>query len=305
MKLILESKLPKGELEISHQSSLMSIGSCFADSVGKELDKDGFDIEINPLGILFDPISIRTAVDEEQESLFLERDLSYYSLGFHSSIYGESEIEIKEKIAFKRLLFREKLEKAEVLFVTFGTSWVHKHLETDSFVANCHKLPAEQFNKELIDLDSERENWSKLINKWAEINPNLKIVFTVSPVRHSKNGLHENNVSKALLHLLVHSMVDKFDNVFYFPSYEIVLDELRDYRFFNQDLVHPTQQAIDYVYEKFSESYYSNKTKEACNIKRKLNHAQNHRFMNASREQELHNNELIKKLEQQFQDHIK
>ncbi|MFT4600384.1 MAG: hypothetical protein ACI857_000558 [Arenicella sp.] len=310
MKLTLHTKLPLGELKISHKTIMTSVGSCFADNIAASLQNDGFNIEGNPLGILYDPISIRNAVKVEFDrspasGVSFVKSAGLVDLNFHSSITAATEEELAEEILSRKMKFWAGVQKGNIIFVTFGTAWVYKHIKSNTYVANCHKLPAEDFVKELLDGQDEYIKWMSELSAWQRVNPKIKVVFTVSPVRHSKNGLHENNVSKGILHLLVDKLVKKFDFVHYFPAYEIVLDELRDYRYFKEDLVHPSQLAVDYVYEKFEESYFSKKTKEASNVKRKLVQAQGHKFMNPTKQQIDFHEKLIESLEQQFQNLIK
>jgi hypothetical protein len=310
MKLILESKLPDSNIKLNHKDKLLSIGSCFADNIGEKLKEDGFDVAVNPLGILFDPAAIRTAIAVE----FTNNNLSgvtlatsggAINLNFHSSIQAETPEELVKLIMAKKMTFYNQLSKAKVIFVTLGTAWAYRYLKTGELVANCHKLPASDYEKCLLDVEEEYIKWRAVLSGWNRLNPSLKVVFTVSPVRHSKKGLRENNISKGVLHLLIHKLESKFDFVDYFPAFEIVIDELRDYRFYKKDMVHPNEIAIDYVYEKFGETYFSQKTEETCKIKRSLNKAKAHLFMNATNEQkQLHQN-VIEKLEEQFHDRIK
>ena len=310
MKLILETRLPDSGVKINHKDQLMTIGSCFSDNIGEKLALDGFDILQNPLGILFDPASIRSAIavdfnNNNLSGVTVATSAGAVNLNFHSSVTAKSPEELEKLIMRKKMRFWNQLSKAKVVFVTFGTAWVYRYKKTGQTVANCHKLPSEQYEKCLLDLEEEYIKWMSVLSGWNRLNPKLKVVFTVSPVRHSKNGLRENNISKGILHSLVYKLQHKFDFVDYFPAYEIVIDELRDYRFYKQDLVHPTDQAVDYVYEKFSATYFSRHTSEVCKIKQSLEKARGHRFLNASEEQRSLHKKLIENLETQFQDRIK
>ena len=309
MKLSLETKLPLEEFEINYNSKIISIGSCFANSIGGLIERDALDIAVNPFEILFDPISIRKAVNSEHklgdESPFIKKSAGFVSFNFHSSVSAESEELLKQNILNRKNNFLETLQTADILFVTFGTAYVYKHIASGNFVANCHKMPATDFSKELIKPEEELTYWLELLTDWNKLNPKLKVVFTISPVRHSKNGLRENNLSKGVLHLLVDKLIHAFEFVHYFPAYEIVMDELRDYRFFREDLVHPTKQAVEIVYEHFASCYYTKRTEEAIRIKRKLERARAHSFLNPTEKEKASHQELIKKLENQFQDVIK
>jgi hypothetical protein len=170
-----------------------------------------------------------------------------------------------------------QLKKSNRLILTLGTAWVYNWLKKDEIVANCHKIPAHEFKKELLDLNYLIKSYVQFFEELRAVNPNLEIILTVSPVRHIKNGLHENNLSKSILLLLANHLVKQFDFVHYFPAYEIVLDDLRDYRFFGPDLIHPSPQAIDYVYEKFGATYFDQTTQAIVSVQRKINALQAHR----------------------------
>ncbi|PIZ05829.1 MAG: hypothetical protein COY57_05185, partial [Flavobacteriales bacterium CG_4_10_14_0_8_um_filter_32_5] len=196
-----------------------------------------------------------------------------------------------------------QLKQATYLFITFGSAWVYEH-EKHGLVANCHKIPATQFSKRLLKVDEIVAAYKTLINTIKSINPTIHIVFTVSPVRHTKDGLWENNLSKAVLHLSIKELIENFDNCTYFPAYEIVMDELRDYRFFNDDLVHPTHLAVNYVWEKFAMSYFSKETIALMSNIQKIKQAATHKpfDFNSEKHQQFIKNQLtiIQELTTQF-----
>lgn len=265
-----------------HNDQILSIGSCFANNVAIELEKDGFIIDQNPMGILFNPISIMKNIRNSflqnlNESLIVKRDDYFYHFDYPSQFYAESQEKLVEKINKIQENTTTLLKKSNRLILTLGTAWVYNWLKKDEIVANCHKIPAHEFKKELLDLNYLIKSYIQFFEELREINPNLEIILTVSPVRHIKNGLHENNVSKSILLLLADHLVNRFDFVNYFPAYEIVLDDLRDYRFFGPDLIHPSPQAIDYVYEKFAVTYFDQTTQAIVSVQRKINALQTHR----------------------------
>ncbi len=266
----------------THSDHILSIGSCFANNVAIELEKDGFLIDQNPMGILFNPISIMKNIQNAfqqnlNESLIIKRDDYFYHFDYPSQFYAESQEKLGEKIKRIQEDTTTLLKKSNRLILTFGTAWVYNWIKKDEIVANCHKIPAHEFKKELLDLNYLMKSYDQFFEELLVINPNLEIILTVSPIRHIKNGLHENNLSKSVLLLLTDYLVQHFDFVHYFPAYEIVLDDLRDYRFFGSDLIHPSPQAIDYVYEKFGATYFDQRTQAIVNVQRKINALKTHR----------------------------
>ncbi len=282
MKFRTEIEPFKDQGFFKHSDKILSIGSCFANNVAIELEKDGFMINQNPMGILFNPISIMKNIRNSflqnlNESLIVKRDDYFYHFDYPSQFYAESQEKLVEKINKIQENTTTFLKKSNRFILTLGTAWVYNWIKKDEIVSNCHKIPAHQFNKELLDLNSLIKSYVAFFEELRAINPNLEIILTVSPVRHIKNGLHENNLSKSILLLLADYLVKRFDFVHYFPAYEIVLDDLRDYRFFGPDLIHPSPQAIDYVYEKFGTAYFDQTTQAIVHVQRKINALQAHR----------------------------
>lgn len=273
----------KAEKEKFHQGQkLLSLGSCFAENVGNRLTSAGFDILINPLGILFNPKVIADNIkealsDDFDESLIVRRDGIYFHYLCHSDVNGIDENALRQEVNARRKAIRQRLKEADHLILTFGTAWVYRHKATDKIVANCHKVPQINFSKSCLSNDELIVIYESLIKQIVEINPSLQILLTVSPVRHVKNGLVDNNRSKAELILLSHKLTEKFDNVSYFPAYEIVMDELRDYRFFDKDMIHPNEVAIDYVYEQFVSTYFDDSAKEIGRLTEKIQKLENHK----------------------------
>ena len=286
---------------LTYDHSILSIGSCFADEIGHKLKRSGFDIDVNPFGVIFNPVSllqlIQDALDENpREQFIVERAGKWYHYGYHSEVFGESSQDLLEKVQKINHSTKLRIASADHLFLTFGTTWVYRLLQNELIVANCHKMPAELFHKERIGLKRLDEFSMGLFTRLFELNPKLKVTLTVSPVRHSKDGLHENNLSKSVLHLYCDFLQRNFENINYFPAYELVVDELRDYRFYKEDLVHPNEQALEYVFNKFGEAYFDPRTSKKYELYEKLRKAESHEHMNASKEEKEKHEEFINDL---------
>lgn len=254
--------------EIDYKSKIISFGSCFSENIGKKLQRAYFQIDINPFGVLFNPASIAQNIEMLIENTtFNQNDLLkngslYFNFAFDTSFSAISVEQCLEKINSRFTAAVKNIQNADFLFITFGTAWVFEFKQAGKIVANCHKLPAENFTRRRLNVDEIVFIFKKIFLKLKIINPNLHIVLTVSPVRHSKDGFHENNLSKSILLLSVEILEKEFENVSYFPAYEIVMDELRDYRFYAPNLLHPSESAIDYIWEKFSDTFFSLQTKK-------------------------------------------
>ena len=264
-KLKFKTELPLSTFrdKISHKDKLLLIGSCFSRDIGNKLRENKFHAFVNPFGILYDPLSIsrnltlaiaNRAADAEG---VIENSGRFYHLDFHSDISGKSEEECLQHADKAVSICRSALEELDFMFLTLGTSWIYRRNDSGKAIANCHKLPAKEFSKELLSVQDMELSLAGMLEKLLLTNPKVKVVFTISPVRHLKDGMHENQLSKAALMLAVDSVVKKFDHCMYFPSYEIMMDELRDYRFYKEDLLHPSTLAIDYIWRYFSESFFS------------------------------------------------
>ncbi|MBR5333000.1 MAG: GSCFA domain-containing protein [Muribaculaceae bacterium] len=253
---------------INHQQGVMMIGSCFSDNIGQRLQMACFDVEVNPFGTLYNPASIACAIDDiinqrvfESSDLFqLTGDNRWHSFSHHSSFSSVDCEKMLKNINEQIKYSYAKLKGASTLIVTFGTAWVYRYINTNEVVANCHKIPANQFNRQLMSVDEIVEKWSALIDNLRLMNSDLKLVFTVSPIRHLRDGAHENQISKATLHLAIDKLQKLYEGIVYFPAYEIMNDDLRDYRFYASDMTHPSEVAVDYIYDIFAQSFYSDDT---------------------------------------------
>ncbi len=272
MKLKIDIEVVPSSKKITHQSKCIFIGSCFSDDISMKFQEGGLNILTNPFGTLFHPLAILNLFEDlDIDSTCFQRDDVWLSWLASSVIFGLSKDELVFKLNSLKKELHDYLKESDFLFLTLGTAIGYRLKSTNQLVANCHKMPMSLFFKELTDATEMTNYWLKLIEKIKSINPSLEIVFTVSPVRHIKEGVIENNISKSQLFSLIYLLKEN-----YFPSYEIVNDELRDYRFFKEDLVHPNQQAIDYVWEKFRVSYMDIKTNvlidEVMSIRKMIHH---------------------------------
>lgn len=267
---------------IAHDGVITMLGSCFSDNIGRRLQDALFDVEVNPFGTLYNPASIALALQDLINCReFCINDLfeyqgRYHSFSHHSSFSGVNADDVISRINDKIDGASERLKRSRVLIITFGTAYVYEYKKTQSVVSNCHKLPASNFSRRSMAVDEIVSLWSKLIVKIREINPEINIIVTVSPIRHLADGAHENQLSKSTLLLAVNKLCHELDNVIYFPAYEIMMDDLRDYRFYASDMIHPSDVAIGYIYEIFSQSFFSEETnnivRESENLMRRLKH---------------------------------
>ncbi len=271
------------EFPIHYQSKLVTFGSCFADTMGEKLNYYKFPSLSNPFGIIFNPVSIANILERvANQRFFTEADLFYHQELWHCFEVHSVLSHTDKNLVLNRLnqILEEVFEwisNASHCILTLGTSWVYRNIETNQIVANCHKVPGNQFKKELLSIQEIQENLTEISTSLKVLNPNINFIFTVSPVRHLKDGFVENQISKAHLIAALHQSFN-FDTPHfdYFPSFEIMMDELRDYRFYAEDMMHPNELAINYIWEQFSKAYFSGETfqtmKEVALIQKGLAH---------------------------------
>jgi hypothetical protein len=256
--------ITKSNYPIDYNSKIMSLGSCFAVNMAEKLDYFKFQNSCNPFGILFHPLAIEKLIDfAVSGKQFTDNDIFFHNERWHCfDVHSDLSNSNKEKllaslntiIKFSKL----QLQEASHIIITYGTSWVYRNIESDSIVANCHKVPQKQFKKELLSIEEIEKSIANTLKLIRSVNPNCNIVFTVSPVRHIKDGFVENQWSKANIISALHKTFDfRLSTINYFPSYEIMMDELRDYRFYAEDMLHPNQVAIDYIWKRFKETTIS------------------------------------------------
>ena len=260
MKLQTKIQLHPEQNQIDYESQLLILGSCFAENMGKKLDYFKFQSLQNPFGIFFHPLAIEKLISKavhkepylEEDCFFLNEQ--WHCFDAHSNLSNPSKEKLLEKLNSGLEKTHQQLFKSTHIIITLGTAWVYRKNKSNQVVANCHKLPQQKFSKELLSVDAIQQSLVSTIESIQSINRNAQLVFTVSPVRHLKDGFVENQRSKAHLIAAIHSMMSpetQSRGLSYFESYEIMMDELRDYRFYDADMVHPNQVAIDYIWEKF------------------------------------------------------
>lgn len=279
---------------IDYNSKVLSLGSCFAVNMAEKLDYFKFNNSCNPLGILFHPLAIEKLINfAVLQKVFTEKDVFFHNERWHSfDVHSDLSNANKEDLIYHLNQITKKthqeLTEATHVIITYGTSWVYRAKESNAVVANCHKVPQKQFTKELLPVEIIKESIKNTIDLIASINPEVKIIFTVSPVRHIKDGFVENQWSKSNLISSLYPTLNREEykmQTEYFASYEIMMDELRDYRFYAEDMLHPNQIAIDYIWERFSENYIS---KEGIATKQEIHEIQkglSHRSFNPDSEQ--------------------
>lgn len=292
MKFRTEIIIPKSDFHISHQQNLFSLGSCFSDHIGNKLKENKFRIMSNPFGVLYNPFSVSKAIERlYQNKIFTAQELVYHNQLFqsfmhHGSFSSPSKKECLDQINDKFKQAARLIQHTDIFLITFGTAYVFRLKQSGEIVANCHKFPADTFIRQRISVTDIVDEWSKVIEHALISNPQIKFIFTVSPIRHWKDGAHENQISKSILHLAIDQLITQFsNNCFYFPAFEIVLDELRDYRFFDNDMMHPAPIAVDYVWKKFGETYFNVQTNDIIHEWQKINRSLNHKPFNTATEQ--------------------
>ena len=271
--------IPKSDNPIDYNSKIVSLGSCFAENMAEKLDYFKFQNTCNPFGIIFNPVSIEKIINKAiSQELFTEEDILFHNERWHSfDVHSDwSNSNKEELIANLNVILKsthQKISEATHIIITYGTSWVYRNIESKLIVANCHKVPQKQFSKEILSIETIENSIKNTISLIQKVNPKAKIIFTVSPVRHLKDGFVENQQSKAHLIAAIHQILQ---SAAYFPSYEIMMDELRDYRFYAEDMIHPNQVAIDFIWERFLETTISEEShsiiKEVETIQKGLQH---------------------------------
>ena len=268
--------IPESEWKMKTGAKVLLVGSCFADEIGEKMVRGGFEAMVNPFGTLYNPASIAASllrsISEKEytadsvELIQSESDGMWHSWMHHSSFSSLDVATLVERINGTTHCVADFLREADVLIVTMGTAIIYRLKETGMLVANCHKQLDSLFVRERLNSYDIVDQWEMLLQLLESVNPKLKVIFTVSPIRHKRDGYHVNQVSKGILLQGVDEIVNgKSSNsqCFYFPSYEIMMDELRDYRFYADDMIHPSEKAVEYIWQRFQDTYFDNKTKDA------------------------------------------
>jgi len=286
---------------IDYNSKIVLFGSCFAENIGEKLEFFKFQNTVNPFGILFHPKAIENCITDvincksfSKDDLFMYNE-RWHCFDVHSKLSNPDKEVLISDLNAKVKQTNRQIKAATHIIITLGTSWVYRFIESDRVVANCHKVPQKRFLKELLSVDDVVQSLDAIVELVKLENPQASIIFTVSPIRHAKDGFMENNLSKSHLISGIHQILNEKHNVFYFPSYEIMMDELRDYRFYGEDMLHPNQTAINYIWEGFKDVWVSESTKITMNQVETIQKGLSHRPFNKSSEQ---HEEFLKKLKQ-------
>lgn len=273
----------KDEITLSHKHNVMLVGSCFTESIGEKMEYFGFRCMRNPFGILYNPFSIATCLEYCIENKAIcDNDMVFnnhlwHSWHHHSKFSNTSKEQCLHKCNSTIAQAHDFLKEVDYIFITWGTAFTYTLKEQNMIVGNCHKWPGYNFDRQLSSVEEITARYITLVEQLHSYNPKAKIILTVSPIRHWKEGYRENQLSKSALHLAVDHLQRQSDTFHYFPSYEIVMDELRDYRFFESDMLHPNSVAIEIIWEKLLDTYTTDNTCDICNIMDKYQKMKQHR----------------------------
>ena len=290
------TKIPilKSNHPIDYSSKILSLGSCFAVNMAEKFDYFKFQNICNPFGILFHPLAIEKIISKAINlDFFTEEDIFFYNerwhcFDVHSDLSNVSKEEFLQTLNELIKVTNKQITEASHIIITYGTSWVYRNKHSEKVVANCHKVPQNQFDKEILSVETIEKSIQNAFDLIEKVNPNCAIIFTVSPVRHIKDGFVENQRSKSNLISALHSAFDiQHLTKAYFPSYEIMMDELRDYRFYAEDMLHPAQVAIDYIWERFSETNISENAFPTMEAVETIQKGLSHRAFNPNSESHL------------------
>ena len=260
-----EIKIPENRVKIEHSGKILTIGSCFAENIAEQFRFYLFNVFENPFGVLYNPASVYNAIKlTDEERAFTRNDLiasqnEWHSFYHHSDFSHYNDDECLNRINSRTKEVKNYLKECGWVIISLGTSFIYKHKEKDIIVSNCHKIPADKFERAFLSVEETKKYLSGTVGLLKKNNPAVKIILTVSPVRHIKDGFAENQLSKSSLIVAVNEIIKENESCFYFPSYEIMMDDLRGYRFYEKDLLHPNKIAVEYIWEKFSGSFFSEK----------------------------------------------
>jgi lysophospholipase L1-like esterase len=278
---------------ISYNSKIFLFGSCFSENIGSKIEYFKFENTINPFGILFHPIAIEMLITNiVNEKIYTEKDIFFHNERWHcyeahSELSNPSKEDLLLKLNAAISTANTQLKEVSHVIITLGTSWAYRLIETDTVVANCHKVPQKKFLKELLLIDEITNSLEAIITLIKSVNNNIEIIFTVSPVRHLKDGFVENMRSKSHLLSAIHQVIAPRDHTHYFPSYEIMMDDLRDYRFYSSDMIHPNETAINYIWEAFKTVWIHEKSTDLMSEIDTIQKGLSHRPFNKNSKQHL------------------
>jgi len=273
---------------ISYNTKVFLLGSCFAENIGDKFEYYKFQNYVNPFGILFHPVAIHNLVAKAlqgkkytDEDVFLNNE-QFHSFDAHSKLSQSTKSLMLHQLNAASQKTGHYLKQSSHVIITLGTAWVYKYLETNKVVANCHKIPQQQFKKHILSVQDIVHALQSIISQVKQVNPNVNFIFTVSPVRHIKDGFVENTQSKSHLITAIHQVLDNQSH--YFPSYEIMMDQLRDYRFYNDDMIHPSNKAVQYIWDSFKEVWFDDTTEKTMQTVALIQKGLQHKPFNASSE---------------------
>lgn len=283
---------------MQHGDGIILQGSCFSDEISSHLIAAGHSVSRASFGTIFHPtmlaMNLLNCFEENVSERIFQREDIFFSWDCSSTVFASNEEALLKKLTLTRNQLKYDLSTAKLLVVTFGSAWGYELIETSELVANCHKLPQSNFQKFLSSPYEMVQDWILVLDKLKEVNPELHIVFTVSPVRHIKDGLIENNLSKARLIEVVQQLSIE-ENCHYFPSYELLMDVLRDYRFYASDKIHPSEEAVEFIWEKFQETYFSDETITMNEKVRGLRKSLEHKSLHGATKAQLNHEENVKR----------
>jgi hypothetical protein len=259
---------PPSSHKIALNQQILTFGSCFSDAIGYRLRRNKFSVDVNPFGIIYNPIALHRVISYAAREQMPPTDSSiknsdvFLNYDFHS-IFSAMEAEsLSQQLSKVIHATNATLKTADHIFITYGTAWVYELKSNHHIVANCHKMPSSFFEKRLLHVDEITKSFHELYAELKQVTPDVQIILTVSPVRHIKDTLPLNSVSKSILRTACHYLAEEFSGVEYFPAFEIMMDDLRDYRFYKSDMIHPTEQAEEYIWEAFTEKYITSQGRQ-------------------------------------------
>lgn len=276
-------EIPEYPFKISRQNKITTIGSCFAEHMGRKLATNKFDVLVNPFGIVFNPFSVGEVLKHGMGNKTLDdlevvhQDGLYHSLSHHGRFSARTKAQLMANISAERDSLVRHLSDSNVILLTFGSAYIYEYIPSRSIVANCHKLPVHEFVKRRLSVNETVAGLTEVLGRLFSKPEAPHILLSVSPVRHWRDGAHENQLSKSVLHLAVEALVQSFENCHYFPSYELLIDDLRDYRFFAEDMLHPNAQAMDYIFDHFTDALFDADAKQFAERMHKLRLSLNHK----------------------------
>ncbi len=277
-------------IKIDYDSQILTLGSCFATNIGDKLVSGKFSTKVNPLGISFNPLSIfelierATLEDSDLSDYYLNRDGLFYNYKLHSDFRFETKNEFDRTITSSFNELHKVLSDSSLIILTLGTAYIYERKVDQEIVSNCHKQPSQNFNKRLLTVEEIISGFFEMKEQLDKLNSKTQFLLTVSPVRHTKDTLEGNAVSKSILRTACHYISEMANEVFYYPAFEIMMDDLRDYRFYEADLIHPNSQGIGYIWNHFRESFFDEGTEMLYKKWSKLQRALLHKPFNPDSE---------------------